>query len=336
MTQNNPVTETVLEPELPVCDPHHHLWDHYGNRYLLDDVLADTSGGHNIVSTVFVECAAEYRRDLSPEMAPVGEVEFVNGIAEESAAGNHGPTAIAAGIVGHANLSLGADVAGRVLEALIAASPNRFRGIRNMSAWDADPTICPNFGTPRQGLLLEDGFRSGFSCLSKLGLSFDAWHFHPQIPDLTNLARAFPETTIILDHVGTPLGIGPYNRDRTFGEWKESIADLASCPNVNIKLGGLGMPASGFDWYRRQTPITSAELAEAMAPYYLWCIEQFGADRCMFESNFPVDKVSYSYTTLWNAFKLLSRGFSVKERASLFHDTAVRVYRIQAGGTAVS
>lgn len=208
----------------------------------------------------------------------------------------------------------------------------RFRGIRHATVWDADPFVQNSvYYHPPPGMFLDPTFRAGFACLAKYGLSFDAWIFYPQIAELADLARAFPETTIILNHVGGPLGIGEYatRRKQVFEEWKGAIADLAACGNVVVKLGGLGMPRCGFDWHERATPVGSAELAEGMAPHYLRCIEQFGADRCMFESNFPVDKISYSYTTLWNAFKLLSRDFSVAERAALFHDTATRVYRIE-------
>ena len=331
MLETAPGMEDAVEPDLPICDPHHHLWDFYGSRYLLDELMEDVSGGHNIVSTVFVECTSMYRAGGPPEMRPVGETEFVQGIATQSAGAQYGPTAVAAGIVGHADLTLGEAVVSTVLEAHLAASPNRFRGIRHACAWSDDPVVrYSNYGDPVPGTLLTDTFRSGFSCLARYGLSFDSWLYHPQVPDLADLARAFPETTIIMDHVGGPLGVGEYgmNRERTFEEWKGLIADIATCPNVVVKLGGLGMPICGFGWNEREIPIGSEELAEAMAPHILWCIEQFGTDRCMFESNFPVDKVSYSYTTLWNAFKLLSRDFSATERAALFHDTAARVYRI--------
>ncbi len=321
--------EVAIEPELPICDPHHHFWDRGGNRYLIDELVADTSGGHNIVSTVFVECRSMYRKDGPEEMRPVGETEFVRGIAAQSASGQYGPTAVAAGIVGHANLTLGAAVA-PVLEAQVAASPNRFRGIRHSNVWDADPALERRVGPPK-GLLLDATFRAGFACLAKYGLSFDAWLYHPQITELADLARAFPETTIILDHVGGPIGIGDYatRREQVFEEWKAAIAEIAGCGNVVVKVGGLGMPLCGFDWHQRATPVGSEELAEGMAPHYLWCIEQFGADRCMFESNFPVDKVAYSYTVMWNAFKRISRDFSAAERAALFHDTATRVYRTE-------
>ncbi len=320
--------EDPIDSALPICDPHHHLWDRSDNRYLLEELLQDTGGGHNIVQTVFVECGSMYRKAGPQEMQPVGETEFVQGIAAQSASGQYGVTAAAAGIVGFADLTLGAAVV-PVLEAHIAASRNRFRGIRHTCAWDASADIS-SYRSPPKGLLLDPKFREGFACLQKYGLSFDAWLYHPQLMELVDLARAFPDIPIIVDHIGGPLGTGPYagKQEEVFQEWKRGIAALATCPNVVVKLGGLGMPICGFGWHERATPPNSAELAEAMAPYYLWCIEQFGVDRCMFESNFPVDKRSYSYTVLWNAFKLISKGFSPEERAALFHDTAVRVYRL--------
>ena len=323
----NLTTEDPIDPDLPICDPHHHLWDRPGSRYVLEELVQDTGGGHNIVKTVFVECRSEYRTDGPEEMRPVGETEFVESIAVRSASGESGATRVAAGIVGHADLTLGAAVA-PVLEAHIAASRDRFRGIRHISAWDASPDIRSSAGTA--GLLLDPEFREGFACLERHGLSFDAWLYHPQIVDLTDLAKAFPGITIILDHVGGPLAIGPHagQRERVFQDWQQAIAALAACPNVVVKLGGLGMPVCGFDWHERATPPGSAELAEAMAPYYLWCIEQFGIDRCMFESNFPVDKVSYSYTVMWNAFKRITSDFSPEDRAVLFHHTATRAYRL--------
>ncbi len=321
--------EDPIDPELPICDPHHHLWERPGNRYVLDELLQDTGGGHNIVRTVFVECRSLYRKDGAPEMRPVGETEFVQGIAAQSASGQYGETAVAAGIVGFADLTLGAAVA-PVLEAQLAASLNRFRGIRHSNAWDASSEIS-SYRSPPRGLLLDPGFREGFARLQEYGLSFDAWLYHPQLLELEDLAKAFPGTTIILDHIGGPLGIGPYagKREEILPEWQRGIAALGARPNVVVKLGGLGMPVCGFGWHERATPPGSTELAEAMAPYYRYCIEQFGVDRCMFESNFPVDRVAYSYTVMWNAFKRIAEGFSPDERAALFHDTAARVYRLE-------
>jgi predicted TIM-barrel fold metal-dependent hydrolase len=320
--------EEILEPERPICDPHHHLWDHPGRRYLLDELLADTGSGHNVVATVFVECMSMYRASGPQETRPVGETEFVNGIAAMSASGGFGSTRIASGIVSFADLALGERV-GAVLDAHLAASP-RFRGIRHAAGWEASDQVRNSHTNPPPGLLGDARFRRGFAELAPRGLTFDAWLYHPQLPELTDLAKAFPDTTIILDHFGGPLGIGPYTgrRAEVFAAWKAAIRALADCPNVVVKLGGLVMPLNGFGFHKREQPIGSVELAEATRDWYLHTIECFGVARCMFESNFPVDKVSVSYRVLWNSFKRLTANFSAAERAALFHDTAVRVYQL--------
>jgi predicted TIM-barrel fold metal-dependent hydrolase len=327
-------TEATLEPELPICDPHHHFWDLRPQRiphqrYLLHELAADVNSGHNIKSTVFIECRSMYRADGPEEMKPVGEVEFVQGLAAASANGLYGPTRAAAAIIGHANLNLGAGVK-PVLEALQAASPNRFRGIRHSVTWDPHPEIENTAAHNRQGQLAGENFRAGARVLADLGLTLEGWLYHPQLPELADFARAVPNLTIILNHIGGPLRVGSYaNRDdEVLASWRAGIAAAAACPNVVCKLGGIGMTRTGFDWHLRDQPIGSEELAQSMAPYIDYCIEQFGPSRCMLESNFPVDKVSYSYHVLYNAFKRLSRGYSASERAALFHDTAARVYRI--------
>jgi len=330
----NLTKEDPIEPEMPICDPHHHLWDHpnatgfFPGRYLLEELIKDIGGGHRIVQTVFLQCGSMYRKGGPKEMQPIGETEFVQGIAAQSASGQYGPTRVAAGIVGYADLTLGNSVA-PVLEAHLATSSNRFRGIRNGSTWDASAEIAGPRSAPK-GLLLDSRFREGFKLLQKYGLSFDAWLYHPQLPELADLAGAFPNTTIILNHIGGLLGIGPYSgrRDDVFNDWKRGMKLLAAHPNVFVKLGGLGMTISAFGWNERPAPPNSTELAKTMAPYYQTCIELFGANRCMFESNFPVDKLSYSYTVMWNAFKRISKGMSVVDRSALFYDNAVRVYRL--------
>jgi predicted TIM-barrel fold metal-dependent hydrolase len=333
----NPIvaTEEVLEPELPICDPHHHLWDRQGNRYLLDEFLADTGQAdargacHNVRSTVYVECASMYRDAGAVAMQPVGETEFVNGIAAMSASGGYGRTRVAAGIVAFADLCLGAAVR-EVLEAHLGAAHGRFRGIRHAAGWHASELIRNSHSNPSEQLLRDPKFREGFAQLAPLGLSFDAWLFHPQIPELVELAQAFPDTTIVLDHFGGPLGIGPYEgqADAVYADWKRDIDALAHCPNVVAKLGGLAMPINGFGWHKREPRPSSRQLADATARYVLHTIERFGPERCMFESNFPVDQVSCSYLVLWNSFKRLATGFSPAEKAALFHDTAARVYRL--------
>jgi L-fuconolactonase len=324
--------EDVLEPGLPICDAHHHLWDHPGRRYLLDELLADTGSGHDVRATVFVECLSMYRATGPVALRPVGETEFVNGVAAMSASGRYGATRVAAGIVAFADLTLGDDVAA-VLDAHLAVSP-RFRGIRHAAGWDASEAVRGSHTKPPAGLLGDAGFRRGFAELARRGLTFDAWVYHPQLAEVTDLARAFPDTTIVLDHLGGPLGIGPYagRRAEIFAWWTGAIRALAACPNVVVKLGGLVMPLNGFGFHKRPQPPTSAELAEATRDWHLHAIECFGVERCMFESNFPVDRVSASYRVLWNSFKLIAGAFSHHEKAALFHDTATRVYGLAPVG----
>lgn len=324
-------TEAALEPDLPIIDPHHHFWQtpHRGT-YFLPELLADIGGGHNIVATVFVECQSMYRKSGPPEMAPVGEVEFVNGIAAMSASGNYGPCRVAEGIVGWADLMIGARVR-EVLEALKAAGNGRFRGIRHGVSTDADPGIA-KFASrviePHR--VTNKTFREGFAELGKMGLTFESWQYHPQLSDAIDLARAFPNTTIILDHVGGVLGVGAYHgrRAEILQSWKKDIAELAKCPNVNVKLGGVGMTSFGFDLHEGDTPPSSRQLADAWRQYIEPCIEAFGANRCMFESNFPPDKQSGGYTELWNAFKHITAGASADEKRALYSGTAAGVYSL--------
>lgn len=313
--------ETALEPELVICDPHHHLWDRPGDRYLLDDLRRD-AGGHTVAQSVFVECYSGYRTTGPAELRPLGETEYVEKIANAGAA-DANATQIR-GIVSFADLMLGRNV-DAVLSGHVAAS-QRLRGIRHPTA--SDPANPDSYRKPPLHMLMDATFRQGFACLKKYDLSFDAWIYHPQILELADLAHAFPDTQIILDHIGGPLGIGRFagQRDAVFADWRRSIAAIAQCPNVVVKLGGLGMPLCGMGWVGN--PPSSSELAAVTAPYYLYCIEKFGVERCMFESNFPVDKASYSYVVLWNSFKRMTQDFSRTERAALFHDTAARVYRL--------
>ena len=324
--------EETLEPELPICDAHHHFWDYRMDRvpyhrYLLHELAADTNSGHNIRSTVFLEARAMYRQTGPEELRPVGEVEFVQGLAAASGSGLYGPGQAAAAIVGHANLNLGDDVA-RVLDALQAASPNRFRGIRHNTSWDPHPEVeSRSF----DGQLQSADFRAGAQVLASRGLAYDNVVYFPQLAELADFARAVPDLTIVSNHIGVLMRVGPYaNRDdEVMPAWRDGIAKLAECPNVVMKLGGVGQPRYGFDWHLRDRPIGSEELAEAMAPLMNYCIEQFGPDRCLFESNFPPDKVSYSYHVMYNAFKRMTAAYSASERAAMFHDNAARVYRIE-------
>ncbi len=319
--------EEALEPELPVCDPHHHLWDYPASRYLVDEFRSDLAGGHRVEHSVFVECRQFYRADGPEALRPVGETAQVDSLAGPAAA-PYGAVELAAGIVGFADLSLGAGVEA-VLEAHMAAS-ERFRGVRHATAWDESDQIHNAHTRPPPGLLGEAGFRAGVACLERLGLRFDAWLYHHQLAELTDLAQTFPGLPIVLDHMAGPLGIGPYagRREEVFEGWRRGLADLADCSNVFVKLGGRTMSMAGFGWHKRPRPPGSEELAEALAPYFETCIALFGADRCMFESNFPVDRAGASYTVLWNAFKRVTRGYPAGERAALFAGTARGFYAI--------
>ncbi len=319
--------EPILEPALPIVDPHHHLWDRPGQRYFFEDLLADVQSGHNIEATVFIQCRSMYRASGPVEMRPVGEVEYVNGVAAQSASGLYGSTEICAGIVGFADLMLGARVR-PVLEAELAVAPDRFRGIRVMTAASPHREIAPGFGKVPECVMMTAAFREGFAELAPLGLSYDMWSFHPQMGEVADLARSFPETSIIVNHAGGPLAIGPYKgrQNEVLKDWSKSMRELATCPNVTMKIGGLGMHIGGLDFHNRPMPPSSKDLAQAWQPFVQGCIDAFGPARCMFESNFCVDKGTASYVNLWNAFKRLTQDFSADDKAHLFSETAKRVY----------
>ncbi len=327
-------TEVALEPNLPIIDPHHHFWDQpHRGHYLLPELLSDIGGGHNIVSTVFLECRAMYRKDGPREMAALGEVEFVAGLAAMSASGNYGPCRVAEVIIGGGDLSLGAANVRALMEAEIVAAGGRLRGMRHGVAWDGNPAIS-NFASRTVPLhqVMDPKFREGFAQLAPLGLSFESWQYHPQLPDAIDLARSFPDTTIILNHVGGILGVGPYagHRQEVLAGWRKDIVELAKSPNVYCKLGGLGMVSVGFDFHQQDVPPSSEDLAAAWRQYIEPCIEAFGVDRCMFESNFPPDKQSCGYAELWNAFKRITANASDDEKTALYSGTAAKVYRMIA------
>ena len=323
--------ETPLEPELPICDPHHHFWEYRPEpaayqRYLLQELADDINSGHNVRATVFVEARSNYRTDGPEEMRSVGEVEFVDAIATAGATGQYGPGRPAAAIIGRADLKLGQGVK-PVLEALQAASPNRFRGIRHSVGWDSHPDVEDR---EIERCLANEGYRAGARTLSDMGLLLETSMYFPQMPELAVLAKTIPDLTIVLNHLGGLMRIGPYGGrdDEVMETWRSGIDAVAECPNIIMKLGGIGMPRIGFDWHTREKPVGSEEVAQSIAPFMDYSIEKFGPDRCMFESNFPVDKVSFSYNVMYNGFKRVSQSYSASERASLFHDTATRVYRI--------
>jgi L-fuconolactonase len=349
------LNEPIMNPHLPIIDPHHHLWfltdevlarmesvDSIAARsmsrfyrrqprYLFDELMADLTCGHNILATVFVDAHAMYRARGPEHLRSLGEVEFVNGIAAAAASGTFGDVKACAGIVGNVDLRL-ADAAAEVLEAHVTAGGGRYRGVRGaaISAYDEDSTLLgPDSGVPH--LLLDQKFRAGFNWLHKLGLSFDAWVLEPQLPELIDLARAFPDTQIVLDHLGGPVGTARYagQLHERFPLWRNNMRTLSTCPNVSVKLGGLGMPLTGSTSFMAAPPRSSAQLAEEWRPYIETCIEAFGANRCMFESNFPVDAATCTYRVLWNAFKHLTARASADEQAALFSGTAARVYRLE-------
>ena len=342
------MTEAILEPDLPIIDPHHHLWDLRpllpafpeprhdfletlagAAYYTFDQLHEDTHSGHNVVATVFMECGAFYDAGRGDELKSVGEVEFVNGVAAQGASGLYGDYRPCAAIVGHADLALGAR-AGEVLDALQAAS-QRFVGIRHAAAWDADPEVLgPPFHAP-EGLYRDTKFREGFAELGKRGLTFDAWLLEPQLGDVLDLARAFPDQPIVLDHCGTPLNIACYRGKlpEHFDRWRHSIKAIAECPNVSVKLGGLAMAFCGLPEEGPAKGFGSEHLAALWRPYIETCIEAFGASRAMFESNYPVDRWGASYPVLWNTFKRLARSASADEKRDLFAGTAARVYGIE-------
>ncbi len=326
--------EDALDPAQPIIDPHHHLWDQPGWRYLLDELLADIRTGHDVRATVYVQSARSLLRADGPaEMRAVGETEFANGVAAMCASGAYGPLRACLGIVGAADLRLG-DAVRAVLEAHLRAGGERFRGIRHIATWDPDPAMLNPTYSPAEDMLDSPAFRAGFAHLAPLGLSFDAWLYFHQLPRLLALARAFPTTPIVLDHCGGILGIGRYagQREAVFATWYGHMRELAACPNVMVKLGGLGMRLPGFGFEHNERAPASIALAEAWRPWMERCIDLFGTARCMFESNFPVDKGSYAYGIGWNAMKRVAAGASAEEKADLFWRSAARFYRLPSIG----
>ena len=325
------LTEAVLEPDLPIIDPHHHLWKARPDRYLLEDLVADLQTGHNVLATVFIQCGSEYFTHGLADLRPVGETVFVAEAARECETGRYGAGARLRRYRRPCRLpAWRPDRSGS--GSAYRGGGGRFKGIRHSGTFDAaiEPTAPP--GAP-PGLYREPGFRAGFARLARFGLTFEAWLYHPQLSDLADLLRAFPDQKVVLNHFGGPLGVGPYESKRAdvFARWRDSMRDLAKAPNLYLKLGGLAMNVNGFGWHHAVLPPSSGEMANAWRPYVETAIELFGADRCMFESNFPVDKGMCSYPVLWNAFKRLAAACSADEKAALFHGTAQRFYTIRHG-----
>lgn len=325
-----PFTEAVIDPDMPIVDAHHHLQEDKNGRYLLHEAAADMASGHNFISTVHVQARSMMRAQGPPHLRDLGETEFARGIGAMAATGLYGTARVCEGIVGYVDFRIGAAVVAEVLEAHLEAAGGRFRGIRQIAPWvDGELAKSMPLNAP-QNLLRDSTFRSGFAELARRNLSFDAWLFHPQLGDVADLAHAFPDTSIILNHLGGRLGIGPYafRFEEEFAAWRDGLRDLASHPNVSVKLGGLGMLYGGFDFHTRPRAPNSEELAAAWGPFILECIEIFGPNRAMFESNFPVDNQSASFPVIWNAFKRVTARHSAGERAAMFHRTAQQIYRL--------
>lgn len=317
------VTEDIIDPEREIIDPHHHLWPKgTGLPYGLDDLHADVDAGHRIIKTVFIECGAAYRTDGPDHLKSVGETEFVAG---ESA---RDPRHVISGIVAHADLRR--DDISEILDQHETAGRGLLRGIRHALSRADHPEVLSIPGRAPVGLFADEAFRRGVALLGERGLTYDTWHYHYQNTEFLELARAVPGTTMVLDHFGTPLGVGPYadHREEIFARWKADIAELAGCPNIVAKLGGLAMPDNGFGWNTADRPPTSDEFLAAQRRWYEHTIECFGPERCMFESNFPVDRFSLSYAVLWNALKKLTSSFSEPEKDAMFRATAARVYSL--------
>jgi L-fuconolactonase len=320
--------EPVLDPEREIVDSHHHLWDRPRYRYLLPELLEDLAEGHRVVQTVFVQCRSMYRAGGPEALRPVGEVEFANGVATMSASGLYGEARACAAIVGCADLTLGPEVA-PVLKALDRAGGGRLRGIRFPVAWHPDDAVRLTPQPTSPGLMREPKVQAGATALARAGLSLDVWAGHTQLDELFDLATGVPDLTVIVDHVGGPIGVGPYagRRCEVLVDWTTSMRRLATLPNVHVKLGGLAMRVGGFAFDESPLPPSSEELAVAWRPYIMTCIDLFGPGRCMFESNFPVDKGMVGYRNLWNGFKRLTADFSEDEKHALFAGTARRVYK---------
>jgi predicted TIM-barrel fold metal-dependent hydrolase len=320
---------TILEPDLPIIDSHHHLRDRRDSYYMFDDYVQDVQRGHNIVASVYVECMTMHRLDGPEVLRPIGEIEFANGVAAVSAAGKYGPCRIAAAIVGYADLRHG-DAVGELLDRGLAAAPDRLRGIRQCTMEESDPEVWRYVPHPSPaGILSHPQFRSGLKQLASRNLVFDTAVFYRQLPDIARIADEFPSLTIVLNHVGQATGLTDPNRAaEVFAIWRQNMSDLAQRPNVICKVGGMGQPYFGFGFELRDKLPTYLELASVWRPWAETAIEIFGMERCMMESNFPADRRSCDFVTLWNALKHIVTSASRSDKNALFHDNAARVYRI--------
>ena len=326
------VKEEIIDPQLPIIDPHHHLWNGDNQLagsfpYLIENLNEDTFSGHNIVGTIFMECAQGYYLNGEEKYKPVGETEFVINLIKDSKKLPESTNIM--GIIGYANLMLGTDVKD-VLDEHLSKGEGLFKGIRHAAGWDKNNEIHNSHSNPIENIYYDKNFIKGAEELINLNLTFDAWHYHHQITDLSIFAERYPELIIIHDHFGGPLGVGPYEgkREEIFKKWKDDISLLSESKNVYAKLGGLAMPVNGWNFHKQDKPASSDQIVDLHQQYYLHTINCFGADRCMFESNFPVDRRSVTYHILWNAFKKMVSDYSDEDKNKLFFKNAKDVYGV--------
>ena len=321
----NQVKEEIVEPDIRIIDPHHHLWDFPTSTYLVKELQADTSSGHKVEKTIYMECGVGYYEEGPEHLRSVGETESVSSHAEESKVTGGSPIA---GIVSRADLRTG-DLLDEVLDAHLEVSNGLFRGIRHAgaSAEYPDELLIP--GAAPRDLFQDENFINGVKLLGRRGFTYDTWHYHYQNKDFIDLVSKVSDTQIILDHFGTPLGVGPYasQKEEIYQEWKKDMKELSMLDNVVMKIGGLAMPDNGFGWDKRSKPATSDEFVEAQRRYYLHVIDCFGPERCMMESNFPVDRRSISYHVLYNGLKKIVSDFSEDEKDQMFYRTAETIYK---------
>lgn len=314
--------ESVLDPAQPILDAHHHLWDREESRYRTEDFIADVSRGHDVRASIYVQCRTGYRRSGPESLYPLGEVET---ILEWSAQAPNHPV----GIVAFADLMQGGAVRD-TLDGLLELAPNHVCGIRNTTAYHPDPAVRSNPRPAPDGLLRSKEFHRGAAEVARAGLALDVWAYQTQLHEVEALARLLPELTVVINHCGGPLGVGPF-RERTpadFAAWRAGLEKLAALPNTRLKIGGFGLAVFGNDYHHQPAPPDSERLARDWAPWFGVCLEAFGPTRCMFESNFPVDKGMFSYVALWNAFKRLTQALSQNDRDQLFWKTAANTYRV--------
>lgn len=321
------VHEEIVLPHLPVVDSHMHLWDRIGFDYFASEFLADVADGHDVRSSVYVECGMAYDAFSPDPMLAVDETRYA---VKQAALGQGHTHKLAEGILGAANLLLGDEIQ-PVLEAHVEAAQGRFRGVRFRVAFDADPEAgYHESGYLNENVLHRPELLASARILARMGLTLELWGFHPQLADVKAFARKVPEVQIVLNHVGGPLGVGRYAdmRKQVFAEWSQGMRALADEANVMVKLSGLGISRLGLRQAGGQAHTTSDQLVAAWGPFVRHCVETFGPDRSIFGSNFPVDRATASYRTLLNAYKKMLLDLSDDELRAVFAENARRTYRL--------